>query len=149
MDAEGAEKDILEMMSRQDASDAICKINMMWMEYHSFIFEEGTDEYDAHVKFENEFPTMFETKCGRKLEIGGWHWLGLLCFIRCQCCNKTRSWIADDVTTVLPIYQHVFFFLGQIYFQLAKPLNTTCPLLKGWYNEKYWCMYVQNMKFRS
>ena len=73
MDIEGTEKDILEMMSRQDASDAICKISMMWMEYHSFIFEEGTDEYDAHLKFANEFPTMFETKCGRKLEIGGWH----------------------------------------------------------------------------
>jgi hypothetical protein len=73
IDAEGAEKDILEMMSRQDASNAICKISMMWMEYHYLIFKEGTDEYDAHLKFANEFPTRFETKCGRKLEIGGWH----------------------------------------------------------------------------
>lgn len=73
IDAEGAEKDILEMMTNEDASDAICEVNMLWMEYHYKIFEEGTDEYGEHLKFKNEFPSRFERKCGRKLNIGDWY----------------------------------------------------------------------------
>lgn len=73
IDAEGAEKEILERMTHKDASDSICKVNMLWMEYHYTIFHEGTDEYNAHLKFKNEFPDSFETKCGRRLQIGDWH----------------------------------------------------------------------------
>ena len=78
MDVEGAEKEILTMMTRQDASDSICKVNMLFMEYHFRIFREGTDEYNEHVEFKNNFPTMFNTKCGRELQINKWFQQSLL-----------------------------------------------------------------------
>jgi len=72
IDAEGAEKAILEKMTQKDASDAICKVKKLWMEYHYNIFKEGTAEYDEHLLFKDTFPSAFEKKCGKKLNIGGW-----------------------------------------------------------------------------
>jgi len=73
IDAEGAEKDVLEAMVSEGASGAICRVDMLWMEYHYAIFKEGTEEYAIHRKFKEDFPVNFEKKCGRKLTIGAWH----------------------------------------------------------------------------
>ena len=66
IDIEGAELGILEKFLDEDTNQ-ICYWQSFWYEYHKDIFEQGTEEYLLHEKFEQEFPGRFEEKCGRKL----------------------------------------------------------------------------------
>ena len=73
VDIEGAEKLIFEKMVKEDASNAICRVNILWMEWHHDIFEKDSEEYLSHKKFKETFPTQYQTKCQKRLRIGRWH----------------------------------------------------------------------------
>jgi FkbM family methyltransferase len=67
IDIEGAEVEIMEeLLSPPLRPDApVCAAEHIEMEFHKGIFKEGTDDYKRHEKFEEDFMTMFEAKCGR------------------------------------------------------------------------------------
>ena len=67
VDIEGAELAIMEaLLSPPSNPDApICAAEPIEMEFHKEIFQKGTEDYEKHEKFENNFATMFEAKCGR------------------------------------------------------------------------------------
>lgn len=67
IDIEGAELGIMEaLLSPPLRPEApVCAAELIEMEFHKGIFKDGTDDYKKHEKFEEDFITMFEAKCGR------------------------------------------------------------------------------------
>jgi len=70
VDIEGAELSIFEkLLSKKYKDDTVCSTEVIEMEFHKNIFQEGTDDYTKHEQFEKNFRSMFEQKCGRKVNL--------------------------------------------------------------------------------
>lgn len=67
IDIEGAELEIMEVLMSTDNDDSsICVAEIIEMEFHKGIFSVGTENFVKHEKFEENFFSDFEKKCGRK-----------------------------------------------------------------------------------
>ena len=71
LDIEGAELEIMEeLLSPPLLPEApVCAAEIIEMEFHKALFEDGTEDYKKHEKFEIDFQDMFEAKCGRRANL--------------------------------------------------------------------------------
>lgn len=68
IDIEGAELDILDEMLTDESNRILCYTDLIKMEYHKEIFDEGTYLYMKHEALEKAFPISFKEKCGKDLK---------------------------------------------------------------------------------